>query len=338
MKSQMRFGLVFFVLLLALLCCACSESDDDNSGGDADTGGGDSDLEQGSDGDTDADLEQTDTDAQNDGDMEAEIEAQPESFKVAIISDTHLVLNEEDKSNLNFVAFGQMLEDMEEKPDFVINTGDLVDDLFCFPDRTCEDPLDILTIYRSAIEENYSMPIYQVLGNHDNRYFDSWSGNDAPLASWDFVFGETGMFPAPYYSIEHNGFLFVVLFAGEMATDHDSNDRPTFSEEQLGWLEDELSKEMPTFLFWHHYIEPEQEMLKDNPSPLLDVIDRHSDTILATFGGHGHRFMHKVWQGVHFYETDALARRDPLVHHMLKCDPNTKSFEILNSSDIEYSR
>jgi len=256
-------------------------------------------------------------------------------FHFVVVSDTHLELRNDNDPNLRFIAAGELFSAMQPVPEFVVNTGDLVQDLFCIPEVTCEDPLEILTVYRDLADTHYAMPMYHVLGNHDTRYFDIFVDQETPRSQWAYVFGGTPWLPSTYYSFEHKGFLFIILNATDLAFDHESNDQPTFGDHQLGWLADELDKGLPSILFWHHYIKPPQD--SDAPqNPLLPIIAAHADTIKATFTGHGHDFVRSYFEGIPFYETDTLGRRDNPVYHLVECDPATGDITIVNEADITY--
>ena len=178
----------------------------------------------------------------------------------------------------------------------------------------------ILPQLKGLIEESFTMPFYIVLGNHDNRYFNTFSGNEIPLGSWVCVFGETQMLPSHYYHFFHKGFNFITLFASDLAYDHDSNDKPSFGEEQLAWLENILAEGKPSILFWHQYIDPVKEAENDSPNPIIPLLGKYSETVLATFSGHNHKFYDIEWEGIHFYETDDLKTGEGLVHHLVRAN------------------
>ena len=129
-----------------------------------------------------------------------ETETQLEAFSIAVISDSHVQLSNDSDQNRHFVEAAEAINPFG--PDFIVNTGDLVDDLFCFPDINCSDPLPILTTYRDLIESSYDVPLYNVIGNHDNRYFDTFETRERPAYSWDTVFGDT---PVPSLSLLRHG-------------------------------------------------------------------------------------------------------------------------------------
>jgi 3',5'-cyclic AMP phosphodiesterase CpdA len=260
-----------------------------------------------------------------------------EEFAFAVISDTHVMTGDDVDNNNRFVEAGRLLREVQPAVDFVFNTGDCIEDLLCHPaSGTCVDPLASITTYRNLIEQAYPMPFYFLLGNHDNRYLNSWLGNDEPIVSWKYVFDDTMMMPDAYYSFRHKNVLFVALFGSDLAFDHDSNDVASFGEVQLAWLESLLATGAPTVLLWHQYIDPITEMQLEQPNPIMAIIEAHADTIIGVFAGHGHRFMDREWQGVHFYQTGAVKGEGDIAYHHVKFAPETKTLEILNTDSIEY--
>jgi len=260
-------------------------------------------------------------------------------FRVAVISDTHIVPNMDKMPNQNFIAFGQYVDGLDPKPAYVISTGDNVEDMLCMPDVTCEDPPAILTTFRKLIEDNYTVPFRFVLGNHDNRFLDMYGGNELPLSMWSKAFEGSYLYPGPYYYFDHNGFRFVMLFGSDAAIDHDTNDMACFGSEQLEWLDGLLSDGLPSLLFWHQMIDPVAEMQKETPNAILGVIEAHKNNVKAVFGGHGHVFARIEWNGVIFYETAALGRGvevGTLQHHLLECDPVGGTVTVVNAADIVY--
>lgn len=345
--------ILLLAMLMCLLSCASNQAneamaDEDKFDRSESDDRHDGDLEPDGDGELEKEAEEDwDGDWNEDNEYAEEDPALDLSpFHVAVITDTHLMLSNENENNIRFMEVGQTFNFLSPKVDLVVNTGDMVDDLFCFPDINCDDPLPVLANYRSLIEAYYDMPVYLVLGNHDMRYFDTFLDAATPLESWRYVFGDTNAYPSPYYAVKHKGFLFIVLNSTDLAYDHDSNDLPTFGKDQLAWLEEQLNAGLPAILFFHHYLldnydwgqwstppgEPDQD-----PSPLLSVIREYQDTVKAVFAGHVHHFEKGEWEGVMFYQTDNLGKNDYAPYHLVQCDPATGMVSIVNESEIEYA-
>lgn len=259
-----------------------------------------------------------------DGDSEAlsEVEEEaPAPFRLVVISDTHLMTTNAADDNKRFLAAGTLFSQAEPPNDFAVATGDNVDDLFCIPGVTCTEPPKILGLYRQLIADAFTIPFYVVLGNHDDRYFDTFTDTKAPLHSWELAFAASPAYPGPYYEVIHKGFSFVMLNSTDLAFDHASNDLPSFGAEQLAWLSETLERGRPTVLFWHHFLRP-AEVGAENQA-LLDLLRRHKATIKAVFAGHEHAWEHVVWEGIDFYETANMGKNTELPYYLVLCDPTT---------------
>lgn len=260
----------------------------------------------------------------SDGDTEALSETEEEApapFRFVVVSDTHITTSNEADNNRRFAAAGKLFSKAESGNDFVVSTGDNVDDLFCVPDVTCQEPPKILNLYRQLIADAFTIPFYIVLGNHDDRYLDTFKDLNAPLKSWRLAFANAPYFPGPYYEIVHKGFSFVMLNSTDKAFDHASNDLPSFGEEQLAWLSRTLNQGRPTVLFWHHFLRPAETGAENQA--LIDLLRKHRATIKAAFAGHEHAWEKLAWEGIDFYETANLGKNSELPYYVVTCDPAT---------------
>ena len=320
------------ILLLACLLACCS-------------GGS---REHGSDGteDRDAAVAETLIDGTKitSGDAEASGEEEPMTatpFTFAVISDTHLALPPSHPNSVIFAETGLALAGLDPPVAFVVVTGDVVDDLFTLPELVLSgEPIPILEATRERIEAHYPMPFYLVLGNHDNRVIDTFVPAVAEAAEerWVETFEGSESFPAPYYAVDHGGFRFLFLNGTDDAYDHDSNDKASFSEAQLVWLDEQLSDGLPSVLFWHQHVWPPP--LPSMPAhPILERIRQHVEAnapIKAVFMGHGHHFKRADWQGVTLYETEGLKWHDAPVYHLVSADPATGELTILEPDPSAY--
>ena len=261
-------------------------------------------------------------------------------FAVAVISDTHIWPAPEDHTHtLNFQQVAQELQDHDPPVEMVVSTGDNVEDLFVL----CEDSEDIpiLGYYRDLVLDSYDIPVQIVLGNHDNRFIDTFQGTDCPNQRWVETFAGTGLFPAPYYAVQRRGFQFLILDGTDLATDHDSNDLLTLGEDQLAWLASQLEAGLPTVILAHQPISPGLEA-GDDEHPLAQVITEYNDVIAGVLFGHRHRFARGEWAGVPIYETAALERYPEAAYHVLWLDAEQRTMAIHNEEairyDVEYGR
>lgn len=98
---------------------------------------------------------------------------------------------------------------------------------------------------------------------------------------------ETLLGTKPYYSVMLNGINFVMLNSMEGPMwDISMGLSGSFGLPQLEWLEGELSKGAPTLLFMHH--PPTLNEEEEGQVTIEEIIQAHSDTIIAVFAGHLH--------------------------------------------------
>ena len=260
-----------------------------------------------------------------------------ETFYFATVADTHLWPFAWHPSNQRFMQTGRLLSDHTPAIDMVFSLGDNVHDLFSL----CPEgkPVPVLELYKEMIQDCFFMSFYIVLGNHDDRFLDIFLGQKRPKRAWLATFADTTSFPSTYYRLDHKGFSFIVLDATAEAFDHESNDRITFGQDQLRWLARELDRGRPSFLFWHHSVDPLPELTEDTrvTHPYFHTIYKYRNVVKAVFMGHRHRFRRFEWEGVMFYETGSLGSGDMPGYHIVECNPGPSSFRIHNEDEIVYS-
>ncbi|MDD5251522.1 MAG: metallophosphoesterase [Patescibacteria group bacterium] len=260
-------------------------------------------------------------------------------LKFAVISDTHIGQPPIQYSPIpmdNLKAVGAILKTKEL--DFVMDTGDVVDDLYCNWLLGCPgspDVPDIMKRFTKLIHENFdnNVPFFVALGNHDDRYYTPplfVTVRDYVKSAWTRAFGDVDSarplsepvgFDNGYYNFKTKGFNIVVLnSSAETPKDKKQDDTTAyndgihFGDTQLKWLDLVLGcSPEPAILFWHSTPfgdlvgkgEPTDATFRDNP--YLKVLYDHRDKIRAVFVGHGHQFNEKDWQGISFYETTTTA-------------------------------
>ena len=100
----------------------------------------------------------------------------------------------------------------------------------------------------------------------------------------------------------------------------------SLGEEQLLWLDEQLSANKPSFVFVHHHPFSFKETEYPNGmfEGLDDVLNRHPGTVQLTISGHLHRWMDlesKIIIGATRFDEDA--------YFVIQCNPN-RTYEILN--------
>ncbi|HPB50095.1 MAG TPA: metallophosphoesterase [Myxococcota bacterium] len=248
----------------------------------------------------------------------------PVPFHVAMISDCHsLPLELDQKPNSNLVALLEHISDADQTPAALFALGDNIEDMFVwFEDAESGQPVPSIISFRDILTEFVKFPWYVVLGNHDNRFVDTFWGNDVPISRWLEYFDGTGHLPARWYSVQVGGFNFVVLFGADGAVDHDTNDMNILLPDQVAWLNGQLELGLPTILLYHLWLEPPsgESTGEDDADatidpageihPIFQAIIDHPGVIKATFAGHGHGFRHVRYADVDFYEVGDVKEAD----------------------------
>ncbi len=192
------------------------------------------------------------------------------------ITDTHISSNPVTHRALEQVLLS--IKQLNDKPAFVINTGDLTD-----------FGSEIEFQHYKTIIDKSGLNFYHALGNHDVRWcnigkkgFIKWLG---PL----------------YHSFCHKGIQFFILDSGLLLEQYGH-----FSKAQLNWLREELNKigtEKPIILAAHHPLFLEKNYV-DNEFELLKLLDGYN--VVLFICGHGHQFRHWQTNGIHFLMTKAV--------------------------------
>jgi hypothetical protein len=233
-------------------------------------------------------------------------------MKFAIINDIHLgpidkgykdgvqrkLMGKAEELVRNFVK----LMNQQEKPEFVINLGDSIEDVNN-KDQDIKFFKQVITLLDDLI-----MPTYWTIGNHDVR---SINQNDiANLLGYDKM----------YYSFDHSNYHFVLL-SFEMTGNHTENlheIRAEIADKQLGWLQDDLnSTDKPTVVCIHYGVtednmkgnfwfegEPEYALL-GNRKKLREVLEDHSN-VIAVFNAHQHWNRMHVHNGIPYFTLTSL--------------------------------
>ncbi len=201
----------------------------------------------------------------------------------------------------------------EAEVEFSIHLGDLIDRDFASFD-------DILEPLREL-----KKPVHQILGNHD---FSVTEDKKSAVAE------KMGM-EKPYYSFSRNGLRFIFLDgteistfsqpagsaiheeASEMLKEYVAEGRKSakswnaaIGPKQLSWLEAQLVEATDggekAIISCHYPILPDNSHNLWNDQEVLDVIAKHSKTVIAWFNGHNHAGNYGQSNGVHFVTVQGM--------------------------------
>lgn len=172
--------------------------------------------------------------------------AKKRALRIAHITDVHML--DQPNANACFTRVLKELNTLNDKPDFIINTGDSVMDENEQTRETVEARWQAWTNVVKAVNK---IPIHSALGNHD-----VWFGPDATLDAEykkDKRYGKQwaiGMLsmPARYYAFEAKRWKFIALDSINGTNGYQLDD------EQFTWLEKQLDAtpaNQPVLVFNH---------------------------------------------------------------------------------------
>ncbi len=214
-------------------------------------------------------------------------------LRIGMMTDLHYADKPPTKTRFYREALGKLDEAVEhfnrEKPTFVIELGDLIDQA---------DSVETETTWLQTIEKRYSrlaMPRHYVLGNHCVT----------TLTKREFA-QHTGASAQPHYSWEVQGITFVVLDAC-YRDDGIAYERNNFTwqnsfipEAEQRWLETTLQEAKgPVVVFAHQRLDNDAHHAIRN-APAIRAILEKSRKVTAVFQGHSHKNDYQHINGIHF--------------------------------------
>lgn len=173
---------------------------------------------------------------------------------------------------------------VKTKPDFVVHTGDLVQD----GSNPAMWPF-FFNIEKNLLEQTDFFP---ALGNHERNNLQYYEFFDVR---------------APYYSFDWGSSHFVVLNSDVANTAISPEARELFWSEQKRWFEEDLKNSQKAdfrFAIFHHppFTSVKKRQKEENPSlGLLPLIEKYK--VAAVFNGHDHAYQHFLKDGVHYIVT-----------------------------------
>ncbi len=222
--------------------------------------------------------------------------------RIGIVTDPHYAQIDSRINRYYRESLDKMKECIEfmnrEEVDFLVELGDFVN-------GSEEGTLE----YLYEIEELYSTyrgARYHVLGNHD---LDSLSKDQ-----FQSVIRNSGISQeATWYSFNRNGLHLVVLdanFRSDGTDYHSGNFQWTdanIPEEQLGWLDQDLTyTDLPVLIFVHQLLdEDEGSHYINNAAEVRSILEKFPN-VLAVFHGHQHDGQYKQINGIHYYTFIAM--------------------------------
>ena len=145
------------------------------------------------------------------------------------------------------------------------------------------------------------MPVYMLMGNHDNRSEFLSVFTDHPVDNSGYI----------QFSIPTRAGKLIGL-----DTLHDGHRGGILCPSRLNWLEQELQGDEPVFLFMHHppFMTGIPNMDPDglqNADELLDLLTPIKSRIRHIFCGHLHRSVSGNWHGISYSCPTSLVHQTP---------------------------
>ncbi|HMU10467.1 MAG TPA: metallophosphoesterase [Ferruginibacter sp.] len=154
-------------------------------------------------------------------------------FTVAFISDIHIKPLDTAEAGMRRAL--QTINQMEKKPDFIINGGDSIMDALAADKEKTGAQWDL---FNKIIEAENKLPLKYCLGNHD---IWGWQLKEDvksdPLYGKAWWLQQTGN-PKTYYSFSHHNWHFIVL---DSVQENKGGYIALLDDEQFNWLANELT-------------------------------------------------------------------------------------------------
>jgi Icc protein len=225
-----------------------------------------------------------------------------QSFRFVFMTDIHV--QPERNAAQGFQSAIQRVNEL--RPDFVLTGGDLVMDAL---GQSYQRSTELYDLYLKLIQ-NFNMPVYNTMGNHEVFGLYLESGIDPSHPEYGKTMYKNRMkYQQTYYSFDHKRWHFIVLDAIGFKPN-----RRYFGyvdENQLSWLEQDLSRvdiSTPIVVSLHIPLTSVYAQMVDSSTAPLDsaAVVVNAKQVLEKFSGHNLRL---VLQG-HLHMVEEIIFRD----------------------------
>ncbi len=235
-----------------------------------------------------------------------------EQFSFAFLTDIHL---QPEKNAVE--GFRMAIAEVNTRqPDFVITGGDLIMDAL----GVSYERADSLYKLYEEVSKDFTMPVYNTLGNHEvfGIYEKSGIEPDHPdyrYAMYEKRLGET------YYSFDHKGWHFMIL--NSVIETEDRHYIGMIDAEQMEWIKEDLlgvdpatpiiiSTHIPfitvfTQILYGEYAPEYHGLVVENAREVLDLFTDHN--LKLVLQGHLHYQEDIEVYGTHFITVGAVSAR-----------------------------
>lgn len=266
-------------------------------------------------------------------------------FYVGVIADSHVIdeyykgpeSNPEDsesifKTSERLTSARDRLNALRPALDMVFLVGDYFHDYpsadldFYFKNTTRIDRAKTIT-------DGFRMPVHVGFGNHDYAV-----PKVSREASHELFRRKLGV--KPYYAVDHRGWKFVHVnnFLGatwDPAHAKYQKGRGSLGEEQLNWLDAQLSEKKPTLVFVHFPLSV-VEATEVSDLGLHSLLKRHASTVQQVISGHWHRWVDvgRTYGPPHLVM--AATRYDEDAYLILEVDAKAGTHRALNLDLVQW--
>ncbi len=177
----------------------------------------------------------------------------------------------------------------ELKPDFVLTGGDLIMDAMAQPyERACM----LYDMYKS-VSENFEMPVYNTIGNHEHFGVSKGSGVDPSHPEFGKKMYQKRIGEC-YYSFDHKGWHFMVL--DSIGLPPDSSYVGLIGKDQREWISQDLESvthETPIIISTHIPLVTAYPLFSGNPvgDEINSLVVNDAHEILELFKDHNLRLV-----------------------------------------------
>jgi len=266
------------------------------------------------------------------------------SFRFAVIADTHITdefyrLEDSSEDTATLLKTAERLKQTRARinalrpaPDLAFLVGDYFHNYpspdldFYFQHKTRIDAAKELT-------DGFAMPVHACFGNHD------YDVPSIPREHSHELFRRK-LNLAPYYSLDHKGFKFVVLnnlLGATWDPKHASFDQAkgSLGTTQLEWFESELDQRKPTFVFVHYPLILIERSERAGYG-LHALLKKRKDTVQRVFSGHWHKWFEFGRSYGPQHLVVAATRFDPNAYLIVEADPARAAHTLLNIDSVDW--
>lgn len=269
-----------------------------------------------------------------------------DTFYIGVIADSHVIDtfykgpegNPEDtesifKTSERLAAARDTLNALRPALDLVFLVGDYFHDYpsadldFYFKNSTRIDRAKTLT-------DGFKMPVHVGFGNHDYAV-----PKVSREMSHELFRRKLGV--KPYYAVDHRGWKFLHLnnFLGttwQVGHADYAKQRGSLGEEQLNWLEAQLSQQKPTMVFVHFPLSAIAPVEVADLG-LHSLLKRHASTVQRVISGHWHRWVDVGREYGPPHLVMAATRYDPDAYLIVEIDAKAVTHRPLNLDLVEWN-